>query len=136
MRFLALLPLLFVACNSAEDRLIGTWEFDEATYELIQRYRSLPADEQRHWVETAKMDVTFTEDRISWEQRLPGWGNRSAQGYYSVVDTQGNRADLSVYFGEKEEKLVVTVQENRLRFSLSGRSIILRRVATKESTNG
>lgn len=127
MRALLLLFPLLAACGSAADRLVGTWQFDKATYELIQRYRELPPGEQVHWVATARMDLTFTEEEITWEQDLPSWGTRSVRGAYTVAETHGARVTIDATFAGKKERLVLTVDEDRLRFGLGGRSIILRR---------
>jgi hypothetical protein len=132
--------LLFVAttaaalggCAGAADDLIGVWEFDVATYELIERYRIAPPEEQKHWVDTARMDLEFTGDRITWEQRLPGWGNRTASGSYEVTDTDGARVTIEATLDGKRERLVLTVVENRLRFGLQGRSIILKRKTPRQ----
>jgi hypothetical protein len=125
-----LLPLL-AACNTAADRMLGSWVFDKATYELIPRYRALPPDEQRHWVDMARMDLTLNGKEITWEQDLPSWGSRSAKGAYTVAETHGNRVTIDANFGGRKERLVFTVEEDRLRFGLSGRSIILKRKPPK-----
>ena len=127
----ALLPLLLVvsvACNRAEKELVGTWEFDAATYELIPKYRNLDPQAQAHWLETARMELVITADSIQWEQALPGWGERQGKGPYRVLRSEGNRVDVAWNAGEKEETIVFTVKDDRLRFALRGRSIILKRV--------
>lgn len=122
--------LLLAGCNAAGDRLKGSWEFDKATYELIPKYQALTPGEQRFWVDTATMDLTFTGDTMTWDQNLPGWGRRSARGKYKVVDSDGNRVTLEAELDDRsgKERFVFTVQgHDVLRFGLGGRSIILRR---------
>ena len=127
-RALPILLLLSVACNRAENDLIGEWEFDAATYELIERYRSLDPEEQKHWVETARMNLAITKSTMRWEQELPGWGSREDSGSYRVLKSEGRRVDVAWAPGGKEETIVFTVEDDRLRFALRGRSIILKRV--------
>jgi len=130
MRKYLLLSVLVAAaaCNRADKQLIGDWEFDEATYELIPRYRELEPEERQHWIETAQLDVSITKDTIGWKQKLPGWGTREASGAYRVVRTEGRRVDVAWNPGETAETIVFTVEDDRLRFALKGRSIILKRV--------
>jgi hypothetical protein len=119
--------LLLAACDTASEEILGDWQFDEATYELIQRYKTLSPEMQQHWVDTARMDLSFRDGRLSWKQELPGWGNRSVEGPYRVIESKGNRVTVEATFAERKERLVFTVAEDRLRFGLRGRSIILRR---------
>jgi hypothetical protein len=127
MRLQIVLFLLLAGCNRTAERMVGEWRFDPATYELIPRYRELSPEEQRHWIETARFDLTITEDRLAWDQELPGWGRREVEGRYEIEDVDGGRVTLTALFEGKPERMVFTVQENRLRFGLKGRSIILRR---------
>ncbi|MDH3591835.1 MAG: hypothetical protein OER88_08155 [Planctomycetota bacterium] len=132
MRNLVLIPLLFLlGCGGAAKDLIGSWEFDVATYELVQKFREISPKEQQHWVETAHMNLTITASGIVWEQSLPGWGARSTTGTYTVVDVDGARVTVDAEFEDvkKKKRYVFTVDENRLRFGLGGRSIILKRQA-------
>ena len=126
-----LLAPLLLACNNSADRLRGKWEFDAATYELIPKYQALSVEGKKHWVETARFDLTITEKNLSIEQKLPGWGNRSSKGRYEVEEVDGNRVTVMTLLDGRPERLVFSVQENRLRFGLKGRSIILKRVSDR-----
>jgi hypothetical protein len=77
------------------------------------------------------MDLTLNGKEITWEQDLPSWGSFSAKGTYTVAETHGNRVTIDANFGGSKGRLVFTVGENRLRFGLSGRSIILKRKPQK-----
>ena len=129
MRIFLLAPLLLLACNNSADRLQGKWQFDAATYELIPKYQSLSVEGKKHWVDTAKFDLTIDADTLSIEQKLPGWGNRSSKGRYEVEDVDGNRVTVMTLLDGRPERLVFSVQENQLRFGLKGRSIILKRAS-------
>jgi len=127
-----LFALALGGCGSAADELVGEWVFDGATYELVPRYRELSAEERQQWVDMARMNLTITENRIRWDQDLPAWGRRSAEGAYTVVATKGRRVTVDATFDGKRERFVFTLDEERLRFGLAGRSIILRRSAPAE----
>ncbi|MHC4938492.1 MAG: hypothetical protein ACYTHK_05950 [Planctomycetota bacterium] len=131
MRILPLAPLLPLPCSKSADRLQGKWEFDAATYELIPKYQSLSVEGKKHWVDTAQFDLTITEDTLSIEQKLPGWGNRSSKGRYELEEVDGKRVTVMTILDGKPERLVFSVQENVLRFGLKGRSIILKRASDR-----
>jgi hypothetical protein len=123
------LPLLLVAaCNRSAERLVGEWQFDAATYELIPKYQALSVEQKKHWVDTAQFDLSITADTIGVEQKLPGWGNRSSNGRYEVEGVDGNRVTILATLDGKPERFVFSVEGDRLRFGLKGRSIILKRV--------
>jgi len=79
-------------------------------------------------VERAKFDLELTADRIRIEQDMMVWGERKAEGAYRVHSQDGNRVVLLMDIeGWDKGRLVLTVQGDRLRFGLGGRSMILKR---------
>jgi hypothetical protein len=131
VRILVLPLLLVAACNRSAERLVGEWQFDAATYELIPKYRALSVEQKKHWVDTAQFDLSITADTIAVEQKLPGWGNRSSKGRYEVEEVDGDRVTIMTSLDGKPERFVFSVQGDRLRFGLKGRSIILKRVSVQ-----
>ncbi|MHC4450562.1 MAG: hypothetical protein ACYS0E_10595 [Planctomycetota bacterium] len=55
-------------------------------------------------------------------------GGRSSKGRYDVEEVDGNRVTIMTSLDGKPERFVFSVQGDRLRFGLKGRSIILKRV--------
>ena len=125
-----LLPLaLLAACAGADERLLGEWEFDPATFELVKSIREWPKAELEQRIRETRFSLTFTRDRVSWDQSMGyGWGELKAEASYAVTSVDGNRVRIETALnGVERETLVLSVEGDQLRFGLRGRSIILRK---------
>ena len=127
-----LLPLLLLgACGSASDRLLGSWVMDVATLNLSPHFRELDQSQKENVIGQTRWNLEFTKTRLKWDHAMYGWGAEKWEAAYTVKETEGNRATLEVdrpgKRPGKKMKLVVTVTDERLQFSVQGRSIILKR---------
>jgi len=126
---LATLALLLAACGSAEKEILGRWEFDPETFELVKTIREWPPEEKARRIAETRFDLTFTEKSIRWEQEMGyGWGTLSAEAPYTIASVDGKRVTIRTALrGVERESYVFSVDGDRLRFGVGGRSIILRR---------
>ncbi len=129
MRGALALALLLAACSGADERLIGEWEFDPATFDLVKSIREWPEAEREQRIRESRFDLSFTRDRVKWDQSMGyGWGTLHAEAAYMVKSVEGNRVKIeTALYGVERETLVFSLDGRRLRFGLKGRSIILRR---------
>ncbi len=129
IRLASAVALLITACGGAAEGLVGSWEFDPATFDLVASIRAWPKAELEQRIRETRFDVTFTRERVKWEQSMGyGWGSLSAEAAYTVTAVDGKRVTIETALtGVEKEKLVFSVEGSRLRFGLKGRSIILRR---------
>jgi hypothetical protein len=128
-RFAFLLLASLAGCADAGERLVGSWEFDPATFDLVKTIREWPKAELEQRIKETRFDLVFTKDTVKWDQEMGyGWGVLHAEARYTVKEVEGNRVTIETALtGPEAERFTFSVQGDRLRFGLRGRSIILRR---------
>lgn len=134
MHRLALVTLLaagLAGCfDSPEEKLLGTWVLDIASFEELDEYKRMPEEQKElamGMLESMHMEITFTKDTIRADMEVFGQ-KKSDSKAYEVKSADGNRLVLSAKDDNgKMRDVPVEIRGDVMFFDLGKGKVALKR---------